>query len=141
MVFWHDIYYFYCMLIMEKIKTRTAEFWKDEQGIFRVVLLAIDEIDAEDITDNMLVTRNITKGEPHLKLLDSRAKWKMSPDAEAIFKREDTPEKTIARAVLVGSLADKWIKSFLLTLYKSSVPLKFFTSEEDALKWLLSFKK
>ncbi len=129
------------VIIMEKVKTRTAEFWKDEHGIFWIKLLQVDEIDAEDITDNMLVTRNLTQGAAHLKVLDSRVKWKMSPEAEAIFKREDSPEKTIARAVITSSIADRLLQSFLLTLYKPNVPLKFFTHEEEAVKWLLTFKK
>lgn len=126
---------------MEKVRTRTAEMWKDDKGIFWVRVLPVVEMDKEDIIDNMLVTRNITGNTPHLRVLDSRTKWKMTPDAEEIFKREDTPDRTIARAVLVNSIADKIIKSFLVRLYKPNVPLDFFTSEEEAVKWLLTFKK
>jgi len=126
---------------MERVKTRTAEFWKDEHGIFWIKLLPVVEIDAEDILDNLLVTRNLTGGEPHLKILDSRTKWKMTPEAETIFKKADTPDKTMARAVLTHSVTDKLIKGFLLALYKPSVPLKFFTSENEAIEWLLTFKK
>lgn len=126
---------------MEKIKTRTAELWKDENDIFWVRLLPNVEIDLEDITDNLLVTRNITGNKPCLKILDSRSNWKMTPDANVYFKKEDEPEKTIARAVLTSSHIDKLIKRFLLALYKPEVPLKFFTSEADAVKWLLNFKR
>lgn len=126
---------------MERIKTRTAEFWKDEHGIFWIKLLPVVEIDTEDLLDNLLVARNITGGEPHLKIVDSRTRWKMTPEAEAIFKKADTPDKTIARAVLTHSVTDKLIKSFLLALFKPSVPLKFFTSEDEAVEWLLTFKK
>lgn len=129
------------VIMMEKVTTRTAEFWKDEHEIFWIKLVAVDEIDEEDITDNMLVARNLTQGVPHLKVLDSRVKWKMSPGAEAIFKREDSPERTIARAVLTSSVADKLVQHILLALFKPNVPLKFFTNEEDAVKWLLTFKK
>ncbi len=126
---------------MERIKTRTAEIWKDENDIFWVKLLSDVEIDLEDITDNLLVTRNITGNKPFLKILDSRSNWKMTPEASGYFKKEDVPETTIARAVLTSSMVDKIIKRFLLALYKPEVPLKFFTSEEDAAKWLLNFKK
>lgn len=126
---------------MEKVVTRTAEIWKDKDDIFWVKLIPGMEIDMEDITDNLLVTRNITGGKPHLRVLDSRGSWKMTADAQKYFKQEDTPEKTIARAVLTTSLIDKIFKRFLLTLFKLEVPLKFFTSEEDAVKWLLNFKR
>jgi len=125
----------------EKVKTRTAEFWKDEHGIFWIKPFPVVEVDLEDLADNLLVTRNLTGGAPHLKLLDSRTRWKMTPEAEALFKAADTPDKTIARAVLTDSFTDKIIKSFLLTLFKPSVPLKFFTNEKDAVEWLLTFKK
>lgn len=126
---------------MEKIKTRTAEMWVDEQDIFWIKLLPETNIDTEDITDNMLVTRNLTNGAPSLKVLDSRANWKMTPEAETLYKREDTPERTIARAILTDSVIDKLFQGFLVKLFKPTVPLKFFTSEEEATKWLLTFKR
>ena len=114
--------------------------WLDKDGIFRTKILPVVEIDIEDITDNMLVTRTMTGNKPHLKMFDSRTNWKMTSEAQAYFKVEDKPERTIARAILVNSAADKLIKSFLLKLYKPSVPLKFFTSEAEAVTWLLGFK-
>ena len=125
---------------MERVKTRTAEIWKDENDIFWIKLLPDVEIDLEDIIDNVLVARNITGGKAVLKIVDSRSNWTMTNEAEIYFKKEDTPEKTIARAVLINSVMDKLIKRFLLALLKPEVPLKFFTSEAEAVKWLLSFK-
>lgn len=125
----------------EKVITRTAELWVDDDAIFRVKLLPDVHIDAEDITDNLLVTRNLTGGKPFLRLLDARTRWNMTPEAEVIFKSEDVPSRTIARAVVTKSLADKLFKSFLITLFKPNVPLKFFLLEEEAVKWLLSFRK
>ncbi len=128
-------------MIMEKIKTRTAEIWKNEHEIFWVRLVNDAEIDIEDIADNLLVSRTVTGNKPVLKIFDSRNNWTMTPEAEIYFKKEDSPEKTIARAVLVNSISDKIIKSFLTRLYKPLVPLKFFTSEKEAVKWLLGINK
>lgn len=128
-------------MLMDKVITRTAVMWKDENSIFWVQLTADVEIDKEDVADNLLVTRTITGNQPHLKILDSRSNWKMTKEAEAYFKREDKPEKTIARAVLVRSVADKLIKKFIITLYKPNVPINFFTSESEAVKWLLDHRK
>jgi hypothetical protein len=127
--------------IMEKTTTRTAEFWVDEQDIFWVKMLPATNIDEEDMTDNLLVTRNLTGNKPFLKVLDSRAKWKMSPEAEAIYKREDSPERTTARAVITDSMFDRLLQSFFVRLFKPTVPLKFFTDEVEAIKWLLTFKQ
>ncbi|MGZ3863083.1 MAG: DUF7793 family protein [Bacteroidia bacterium] len=126
---------------MDKVITRTAVMWKDESSIFWVQLNAEVEIDKEDVADNLLVTRTITGNKPSLKILDSRKKWKMTPEAAEYFKREDSPEKTIARAVLVRSVADKLIRKFLIKLYKPTVPINFFTSESEAVKWLLAHNK
>jgi len=128
-------------MIMEKIRTRTAEMWKDENGIFWATILPDVKIDKEDIADNLLVTRNLTGNVPCLRVFDSRNNWNMTEEAENHYKSEDIPEKTIARAVLVNSVADKIIKSFLVKLYKPTVPLKFFTTEAEAVNWLLTFKK
>jgi N-methylhydantoinase A/oxoprolinase/acetone carboxylase beta subunit len=128
-------------MAMEEIKTRTAVMWLDDNGIFWVKLNPEVLIDKEDMADNLLVTRNITGNKPRLKVLDSRAHWKMNEDAREYFKKEDTSEKSIARAILVKSVANKLIKSILVKLYKPDVPLKFFTSESEAVKWLLNYKK
>lgn len=127
--------------IIEKVITRTAEFWLDDNGILCIKLLPVAIIDTEDVTDNMLVTRHLTGNRPALKLLDPRTKWKMTPEAEVIYKREDSPERTIAWAVLTDSVIDKLVQSFLVKLFKPSVPLKFFTNEADAVKWLLTFNR
>src|ERR1700751_398402 len=127
-------------MIMEKVKTRTLEMWKDDHGIFWVKVKPVVEIDKEDIADNLLVTRNITNNIPHLRILDSRTNWKMTPEAQEYYKTEDIPERTIAKAILVNTTTGKLIKSFLVKLHNPNVPLRFFTSEAEAIKWLLEFK-
>lgn len=126
---------------MERVRTRTTEMWKDSNGIFWVRIFPVVEIDEEDIVDNLLVMRNITDGKPHLKIIDARTTWKITPSAESIFRQADTPEKTIARAVLTNSVADKLVQTVLAKLFKPGVPLRFFTNEDDATGWLLSFSK
>lgn len=128
-------------MVIEKVETRTALLWKDENAIFWIKPQPGVIMDKEDIADNFLVTRTITGKIPHLKILDAREKWKMTREAEVYFKQEDVPERTIARAILVKSVADKLIKFFLVKLYKPEVPLNFFISEKEAVKWLLGFKK
>lgn len=125
---------------VERVKTRTAEIWKDQRGILWIVPMEGVLIDREDILDNFLVVRHLSAAKPVLKIIDSRGNWKLTPEAQDLFRKEDSPDKTIARAVLTKSRTERFIKSFLSRLYKPEVPLAFFTSEEEAAQWLLSQK-
>ena len=128
-------------MIMEKVKTRTAEIWKDERDILWVKVLEGALIDREDAADNILVIRNLSENKPVLRMLDSRNNWGITPEGETYSQAAFKQSNTIAHAVIVSSLADKILKNFILQFNRPNVPLKAFTSEADALSWLLSLKK
>lgn len=53
---------------------------------------------------------------------------------------EEGLKYTIADAMVVNNLAQKLIVSFYLKVNKPPKPSKAFSTEEDAINWLLSFK-
>ena len=124
----------------KKTTTRTGEFSLDENGILIVKVLDGSFIDLDDAIDNSLVVRQITGNKPRLKLWDLRVNWKITKEAREYLLKEDVPGRTIARAVIVKSLANKLISNFLLKFNKSRTPLKIFLDEKEALEWLRSCK-
>jgi len=122
------------------ITTRTAEISLDETGILRVKVLEGVKIDLDDALDNFLVTKQLSAGQRRLKLIDTRVNWKIAKEARHYFLIENTPEKTIARAILVKSLFDKFTADFVNMLYRPQIPQKIFLSEKEALKWLNTFR-
>ncbi|MBI2723355.1 MAG: hypothetical protein HYX39_14370 [Bacteroidetes bacterium] len=124
---------------MNKITTRTIEAHLDEAGILCVKIVEGAEIDLDDAVDNFLTIRQLRAGQRRLKLVDIRGCRKITKKAKAYSLKEDTPEKTIAKAVLVKSIIGKIINIFFMKRNKSKVPVKFFISEKKARKWLNSF--
>lgn len=125
---------------MNKITTRTIEAFLDENGILRIKILDGVNIDLGDAIDNYLVLRNLSAGQRRLKLIDAKGHWIITKEAQKFSLRDDTPEKTIAKAVLVKGVMDIIIKTLRLKR-KSQVPIRFFILEKNALKWLAHFKE
>ncbi len=122
-------------------KTRTCEIFVDEYGILRVKILNGVTIDHEDVIDNFVVARHLTKGRPILKLIDASGYWRITKKARAFALKEDCPERTIAKAVLVNDFISKMINIIIIKRRKPQIPIRFFIFESEALKWLKSFQQ
>jgi len=122
-------------------KTRTAEISLESEGYIKIKILEDSVIDEGDAIDNFLVVKNLSAGKKHLKLLDFRGKWSMTNEAREISRKNISPDNTVARAYLTDSYFSKLTREFFETFNRPDVPQKFFTCEEEALKWLLAEKK
>jgi hypothetical protein len=62
-----------------------------------------------------------------------------TPESRTFSASEEGLRYTIADAMVVQNLAQKLIVSFYLKVNKPPKPSKAFSSEEEAVSWLLSF--
>lgn len=121
------------------VKTRTAEFFIDDNRILWTIVFPDVLIDEHDAFDNLLVVRNLTNGKPIRKILDARASgWKMSEEAKESGKKNYKPELTIARAILINSGLGTHLLNFIKTVFNQSYPVKYFKNEQEAINWLLT---
>ena len=124
------------------VKTRTAEFSVDANKILHITMLPDVLIDELDVYDNNLVVRNLSHGKNLFRLIDSRAKdWSMTDGAKKIIEEKIAPEKGISRAILVNTGIGKHVLNVLKLFKSQNGPVKYFTSYEEAIKWLLSLEK
>ncbi|MCK5176989.1 MAG: hypothetical protein KAQ92_04650 [Candidatus Aenigmarchaeota archaeon] len=65
----------------------------------------------------------------------------LSREARLLFSGSETLKISIAAALLINSPMGKVIGNFFLGLNKSEYPIKLFLNEEDAIKWLRTFKE
>jgi hypothetical protein len=126
---------------VSRVETRTMMISKGENGIIRMEIKQGAEIDIDDAADNILVVKNLSEGAPSLKLVDSRVSWKITDEAKKYLEEDDDPKRTIARAVIHKTILEKWTTSFLSRLNRPETPIKFFTSEKEAVDWLVSFTR
>lgn len=125
---------------MNKITTRTVEAFIDETGILRVKIFGGVKIDLADAVNNFLAFKQLSAGQRRLKLIEGGSYWRSTKEARYYSLKEDVPEKTIAKAVLVRGIIDLLIYSLLIKRSNPKIPIKIFLSENKALKWLNSFK-
>ena len=121
--------------------TRTAKISLEKEGYLKIVMLQGVIVDAEDALDNMLVVKNLSAGNKMLKLVDARGNWSMSTEARKVSKKNYSPETTLARAYIIDSFLTKLMFNFFRSFTEKKVPEEFFNHEEEAIVWLLSFKK
>ncbi|MBI4946289.1 MAG: hypothetical protein HY840_07805 [Bacteroidetes bacterium] len=127
---------------MEKIVTRTAEIFKDDDGIIHICILNGVCIDMEDAIDNFLVVRNLSQEEKSIKkLIDGRADWSIDIAAKRFIAGKDVQGKTIARAVVLKSLFKRALCNYFIRLHKIKSPTKIFTDYDAAIKWLKEYKR
>lgn len=124
---------------MNKITTRTVEAFIDETGILRIKVFDGIKIDLADAVNNFLAFKQLSVGQRRLKLIDGRSYWKSTKDARNYSLKEDVPEKTIAKAILVRGIIDLLIYTLLMKRSNPKIPVKIFLFENKALKWLNSF--
>jgi len=125
---------------MEKIITRTAEIFKDDDSIIHIRILHGVHIDMEDAFDNFLVVRNLSQGKEIIKLIDGRADWSINIAARRFIADKVVQGKTIARAVVLKSLFKKAICNYFIRLHKIKSPTKVFTDYDAAISWLKQYK-
>lgn len=65
----------------------------------------------------------------------------ITKEARSAFSEGDGIKYMTACALIVGSPVNRLLGNFFLSVSKPSVPTKLFTSRDDALTWLYSFKK
>jgi hypothetical protein len=125
---------------VKKITTRTADIFIDENNILQIIIHKDVTIDYEDAIDNALVIKSLTNNAPSLKLIDMRLNCSIDKKAEKFVKSNEVKYKTIARAIIKGSVLNRLVISFFVKINKPETPTRIFTDYNEAYKWLLSMK-
>lgn len=120
---------------------KTAEMHLDDDGIVRIKVHENAEIDVEDIKHDFKLLKELAQNKPVLKLVDSRTICTITPEGRAFAASLEIPENTIARAIIINSLAARITVNFFINFNRPKSPVKLFTCEKEALNWLKSFKR
>ncbi len=126
---------------MRSVKTRTGEFFLDENNILNAVMFENVVVDYEDALDNFLVIKSLTDNKPTLRLVDLTNNPRFENKAKKFLENKEVQNMAIARAILTGSNIKKVSLNFFVKLNVNKIPTKFFTNYEEAIFWLRSHKK
>lgn len=129
---------------ISKLSTRVATIWIEDDGIARLCFLPNAVIELNNAEEIIAAYLEIVKksNKTHLPLLsDGRGLKSISHEARNRFSSENAAKYILANAILVNSLPTRLIANFFIKFHKPTFPVKIFSSEKDAIKWLKSFLK
>jgi hypothetical protein len=125
---------------MKKIRTKTDEITIDEHGIVHKKVIEGVHICRTDVQETEEACAKLSGQDKYLVLVDATALHTMTPEGtEELKKTLDT--KRIATAILSDKLGIRILFSYLSQREGGSTPLQLFTEKEEAIQWLLQFKK
>ncbi|MBI1800621.1 MAG: STAS/SEC14 domain-containing protein [Chloroflexi bacterium] len=112
--------------------------WLGDDGIVRQIWAPQAEISLAQAKESVAAIVRLTHGEYIPLLVDMRRTKFVDREARAYYA---SPASRITKAValLVSSPVSRVLANFFLGLHTPKVPIKMFTSETEALKWLKRF--
>jgi hypothetical protein len=130
------------LLKSEIIKTKTSEIWIDDRGILNVKVFEGAELTLDEVKINFNVYRELGCNENNkvLQLMDAQAHCSMTKEARE-YVAQQAKDFFIASVVITNNLAVRLIANFINKFYKLDIPFRLVESEDEALEWLLKFKK
>ena len=124
----------------KEIFTRTGRHHLDERGFIHSIILPGAEQTLADAQENVRVSLELGGGRRRPVLVDLRQIKSQTREARDYYGGEESGLCFNAAAVLVGSPVSRLLGNFFLGFNKSAhSPLKLFTSEQEAIEWLMTF--
>ncbi|NQY68098.1 MAG: hypothetical protein HRT72_10325 [Flavobacteriales bacterium] len=111
-----------------------------EDDLVRIDVKPNTVVEKKDIEENYIIYNEFLNGRPALFLVVFGEGVTASDEARlelANFKRDKIK---IAEAGVVPSLVTRIMAQFFMAFFKPPRPIKMFTDEEAALKWLLQYR-
>ena len=129
-------------MVEKNIRVRTGNVWLTEEGIIhQLTLHNIDFTlsDAEEVTTAMI---KLAQAKPrpalvHMEFLKIITKEARKHFADTIAVKDNGSVNAVA--LIVKTPVSRVLGSFFLRFNRPENPLKLFTSESEALKWLRGY--
>ncbi len=129
--------------VVESIEDRASkvEFWNND--IICIKLKDNIQIELEDAKKQYLFLKSKYDGiHKHIILVEPGLDTTISKEAREFSAKPESNEMTAATAVIVKSLAHKILINFIIKFtHQQTMKMKMFDDKQEAINWLLSFKK
>ncbi|MGZ5282130.1 MAG: DUF7793 family protein [Bacteroidia bacterium] len=108
--------------------------------------IAYAELYIEDITlaaaEQMVELRyKVTDGEEYPVLIDISRIKSVTKEARDFLSEGKAVEKISAAALYTNSLISRIVANFFLGFNRPAIPIKIFTSKDEAVKWAKHYKR
>lgn len=120
------------------IKTRNADVWV-ENDILYCKLHHNTEVTLRDARKMVQIAKNINHQRKLPVLADLTEARSMSRDARKYFSSSEAEKYAVALALITDSVVGSVIGNFFLRINNPPYPVRLFSEEKAAIKWLKSF--
>lgn len=120
---------------------RCYRTWMGDDGIARTVVRDNAAILLEDAQENSRIVNSLPGPETFTLIIDTRPIKSITKEARDHFSMRGRASRVTAFAILMDSPLSMIIGNFFMGLNRPRVPVKLFTSEENALKWCRTMTK
>lgn len=107
------------------------------EGYIQTVVKSGSEISLADAEKNTEAVVELSKGSNYPILVDLREIKSISKEARDHFSMRGRKPHVTAISMLVNSPVSKIVGNFFLGLNKPTVPTRLFTSQKEAINWVL----
>ena len=129
------------MEVQEKIETKSAKIWFDNEGILHLKIKEGAEIDLQEIKECFKVYEKLgCKENKVLQIMEGGSFFTFDKDSQK-YAAQYGKHFFIASALIHDSLAIRFLFNFFNNFFKHPVPFKMFSTKGEALQWLRTFKR
>ncbi len=129
-----------CEMIKKNVvKTSSAEIWIDDQGICHLIYTPGARLTFEDTLNECRIISEMSGPGKVPILVDLNNVKYVSRESRTYYAGKEAEKIFKVAALLVGTQMSRVIGNFFMGLNKPLMPIKLFTSEKQALKWLKDF--
>lgn len=126
-------------MVKNEIKTGKARHWLDEYGIVHSEYFGNSEVTLEDAKTEVVAIDKLNGGKRAPTLVHIGGVKSVSRDARKYYSSEESAQTIAAAALLISSELSKILANFFMGINRPIMPVKLFTSKDEAIDWLSSF--
>ena len=127
--------------VLKSIEFEYANIQMLTNGIIKIEMFDGHIIDLEECVQITIAQGKLLGGKQGLMFMVADSTTQFTNSAREFSASKEGLRFSIAEALVIQNLAQKILVSFYLKINKPAKPSKAFNSEEDAIKWLLDYKK
>lgn len=126
---------------MKKRETKTHVLYLDEHGIIHIDLREGAHVELSSLHEVHKICNELAGNGKKLVMVDARPHHTMTDEAMSYLNSQMVDKSRLATGIISEKLAIRIMVDYITNILKPHSPVQMFSTEEEALKWLLEFKK
>lgn len=127
--------------ILEHFETSVCHIYRRSDDVVKIEIKEDAEIDIAESREMFEIIKSLSKSRKDLLVLVITSKSSsVTKEVREFSGTEEASEPTLAEAIVTTSLPQKIVVNFIIKFHKPKRFMKMFNDEEEAVRWLYSFK-